>query len=119
MIYEHWFWPNVGGSGVYIMFERPQILYIGKTTDFHMRLMNHHVIGYELIKRIMKGKTDLVFWPCENPDMSALESYLINIFFPPYNKRIPQLDLIYEGFPQALGDEVYQEIQRILNGQPV
>lgn len=80
--YESWFWPsNAGGSGLYILIDNKKAIYVGKTIDLYSRLISHHVIDFEYIKKIIRGKAQLLFWPCEEPELSSGNSgyYRMNL----------------------------------------
>lgn len=115
-IYDWWFWPSISGSGVYVLIEDKKVMYVGKTVDLHQRLISHHVIDYEWIKKLLKARdANLIFWPCEDPEMTIREAFLIFCYEPPLNRAKPNaLKLVPIEFLENEGDAMIAELRSFL-----
>jgi hypothetical protein len=92
--YPVWLRVDPSCSGVYVLIDKREVTYIGKTLNLGKRLLAHHIINYTTVKRIIQKRLRLVIWPCDDPFMSDLEAYLIYCFRPRANSVFPDTSRI-------------------------
>jgi hypothetical protein len=92
--YPVWLRVDPSCSGVYILVDKRQVSYVGKTNNLGKRLLAHHVIDFRAVRKIIRGTLSLYIWPCDDPLMSDLEAYLIYCFRPERNSVFPDVSRI-------------------------
>lgn len=87
--YPVWLRVEPSCSGVYVLIDTQKVLYVGKTGNLGKRLLAHHVIDFRTVRSIIRGRKHLYIWPCDDPFMSTLESFLIYCYRPERNSVQP------------------------------
>lgn len=74
---------------VYVYFSKyKECKYIGQSIDWKRRFYQHSKTD---MKDKIKEVDSIVVFRCSNEKMNLIESYLINKYFPEWNKAIPKV----------------------------
>lgn len=114
--YPVWLRVDPSCSGVYCLVRSKTLAYVGKTNNLGKRLLAHHVIDFGTVRRIIKGRELLYIWPCSDPFMSDLETFLIWCFRPTLNSVQPSTS----GLSMASLEQCYpvmKELTELVNAK--
>jgi len=94
--------------GIYILYSRNKLLYIGYSSEVGRRLLAHFSLASQFKVRIKKVKIIRLY---NSDDVFGIEAKLIEHFKPPYNKTNAYLDRYKDYSPEIDLNEVIKQLE--------